>query len=395
MSANNEKKQRKMKKVYRYRERLEEPFRILPGWYRENHRILPWRGTGDPYDVWVSEIMLQQTRVAAARDYFLRFKAELPDVRSLAAVPLDRLLKLWEGLGYYSRPKNMQKAAKMIVSRFDGRIPDNPEVLRSLPGIGSYTAGAIASIAYGVPEPAVDGNVLRVCSRISGNDDDIGLAATKKNLEEAVRGLMKLLCADDIRPEERIDPGDLNQSLMELGAVVCVPNAAPLCGKCPVRGCCTAFRENQLERLPVKAPGKKRRVEKKTILLIQNGDAYLIRRRPDTGLLAGLWEFPSVGGFVSKEEAASAASGLLDDGAVPLYIEALPDAKHIFSHVEWRMKAYRIRVADPDTGASAAARQDRAEPDGEKMRFANARELREVYSLPSAFSAYRDPICGL
>lgn len=361
---------------YRHAERLAEPLRLLPEWYRSNCRTLPWRGTGDPYDVWISEIMLQQTRVAAAKEYFIRFKKEIPDVRHLAEVSVERLLKLWEGLGYYSRPRNMKRAAELIVRDYDGKIPEDPEVLRSLPGIGSYTAGAISSIAYGVPEPAVDGNVLRVCSRISGNDSDIGLAATKRTLEDAIRGLMKAGSAD---------PGDLNQALMELGAIVCVPNGEPLCPECPVRNLCAAHQCGRTDTLPVKAPKKKRRIEKKTLLLIENGGRYLIRRRPDEGLLAGLWEFPSVDGFVKEEDALRAAAALLTEEAEPLSIEKMPEAKHIFSHVEWRMRAYRIRLADPSGGVRAAF-------DGETMRFADAEEMRSRYPLPSAFAAYRDPI---
>jgi A/G-specific adenine glycosylase len=373
----------KKQESYRYADRLAKPFHRLPDWYRENHRILPWRDTGDPYDVWVSEIMLQQTRVGAVKEYFLRFRRELPDVQHLAEVPEERLLKLWEGLGYYSRPRNMKRAARIIMEEYGGRIPDDPDVLRSLPGIGSYTAGAISSIAYGIPEPAVDGNVLRVCARIAGNDSDIALAATKKQLETAIRGIMKTA---------GIDPGDLNQSLMELGALICVPNGSPSCAECPVSDLCEAHLQGKTDVLPVKAPKKKRRIEKKTVLLIENSGKYLIHRRRDEGLLAGLWEFPSAEGFLNAEEALRAAESLLaegentsESGAAPLYIERMQDAKHIFSHVEWRMHAYRIRLADPSRSLQDVFA-------GETMRFADAEELRSRYPLPAAFAAYRDPI---
>lgn len=367
--------------TYRFAERLREPLMALPIWYREHHRILPWRDTGDPYDVWLSEIMLQQTRVAAVREYFIRFKEEIPDVDHLAAIPEERLLKLWEGLGYYSRPRNMKRAAEIIVRDYQGKIPEDPKLLRSLPGIGSYTAGAIASIAYGVPEPAVDGNVLRVCSRVSGNDSDIGQPSTKKALEDALREMMGEFAGRG----GPVHPGDLNQSLMELGALICVPNGEPLCGDCPIRDHCEAAIRDLTGILPVKAAKKKRRIEKRTVLLIENDGRYLIRRRPAKGLLAGLWEFPSVGGYLDERKALLAAADLLSGRADPLYIERLPDAKHIFSHVEWRMHAYRIRLADPSGGIRAAF-------DSDDMRFANAEEMRERYSLPSAFAAYRDPV---
>lgn len=383
---------KKIQEPYRHSDRLAEPFRRLPDWYRKNHRILPWRDTGDPYDVWVSEIMLQQTRVRAVIEYFIRFRRELPDVRHLSEVSEERLLKLWEGLGYYSRPRNMKRAAGIIMENYGGKIPDDPEILRSLPGIGSYTAGAISSIAYGVPEPAVDGNVLRVCSRIAGNDSDIALAATKRQLERAIREIMRM---------DGISPGDLNQALMELGALICVPNGSPSCSECPVSGMCTAHLQSQTGVLPVKAQKKARRVEKKTVLLIENGGSYLIRRRKEEGLLAGLWEFPSEEGFLNPEDALRAAASLLAEGRnaacadggtgpaaeedVPLYIERMPDAKHIFSHIEWRMHAYRIRIADPDGGVRNVF-------DSEKMRFADAEEMRSRYPLPAAFAAYRDPI---
>jgi A/G-specific adenine glycosylase len=379
------------KPVYQKQEALRKALMRLPEWFRENKRELPWRGSGNPYDVWISEIMLQQTRVAAAKEYFLRFRAELPGVKELAAVPEERLLKLWQGLGYYSRSRNLKRAAQIILRDFGGRIPSDPDLLRKLPGIGSYTAGAIASIAYGVPEPAVDGNVLRVCSRISGNSDDIALPATKRSLENALRNLMQEVCTSPSGDEEsKLDPpspnpGDFNQAIMELGALICVPNGEPLCGKCPVRELCYAKSEGCIGRLPVKSGKKQRRLENRTVLLIQNGDRYLIRKRPDKGLLARLWEFPAADGFLASDEAVRAAGSILGREAEPLYIERLPDSRHIFSHVEWRMHAYRIRIADPKDEVQTVF-------DRETLRFALPGEMKERYPLPSAFAAYRDPI---
>ena len=219
-------------------------------WYRENARDLPWRKKPTAYRVWVSEIMLQQTRVAAVLDYYRRFLEELPDVQALAEVPEERLMKLWQGLGYYSRARNLQRAARTIVSGFGGRFPERYEDIRALPGVGDYTAGAVGSIAFGLPTPAVDGNVLRVIARITGDGGDISTPAMKKRVTEA---LARVIPVDA--------PGDYNQALMELGATVCLPNGAPLCEKCPAARLCTAFQQGRTGELPVKAPKKPRREE--------------------------------------------------------------------------------------------------------------------------------------
>ena len=300
-------------------------------WYRQNKRLLPWRDTGDPEDVWISEIMLQQTRVEAVKGYFTRFREALPDAFAIAACPEDRLMKLWEGLGYYNRARNLQKCAEVLVRDYGGKLPADYASLLRLPGIGPYTAGAIASIAFGIPVPAVDGNVLRVWSRLTNCADDISLEATKQACASAAAELMTAA-----------DASDLTQALMELGAVVCVPNGAPLCETCPLRSFCRAYAMGTALSLPVKAAKKPRRVEERTILVLRDADRFFFRKRPSRGLLAGLYEFPGFPGRLTPEEALDAARSL---GADPVRIAPLPEGKHIFTHVEWHMTAYEVLVS--------------------------------------------------
>lgn len=341
---------------------LEEIVTPLVKWYRENKRILPWRDKGNAYYTWVSEIMLQQTRVEAVKPYFERFITELPDVESLADCPQEKLLKLWEGLGYYNRVRNMQEAAQTVKKEYNGRLPEDYQALLSLKGIGSYTAGAIASIAYGINVPAVDGNVLRVISRITESAEDISRQAVRKKIEQQLQEIM---------PEEC--PGDFNQALMELGAVVCIPNGKAKCGECPVASVCLAYRHDKVDSLPVKAPKKARMLEDRTVFIIQDGECTAIRKRPEKGLLAGLYEFPNIQGHLKREEALLYVEKM---GLDPLYIEKLPPAKHIFSHIEWRMQAYRIKVS------SLKKAQDR------ELIFADKEQSGKQYAIPSAFGAY-------
>lgn len=341
---------------------LEEIVTPLVKWYRENKRILPWRDKGNAYYTWVSEIMLQQTRVEAVKPYFERFITELPDVESLADCPQEKLLKLWEGLGYYNRVRNMQEAAQTVKKEYNGRLPEDYQALLSLKGIGSYTAGAIASIAYGINVPAVDGNVLRVISRITESAEDISRQAVRKKIEQQLQEIM---------PEEC--PGVFNQALMELGAVVCIPNGKAKCGECPVASVCLAYRHDKVDSLPVKAPKKARMLEDRTVFIIQDGECTAIRKRPEKGLLAGLYELPNIQGHLKREEALLYVEKM---GLDPLYIEKLPPAKHIFSHIEWRMQAYRIKVS------SLKKAQDR------ELIFADKEQSGKQYAIPSAFGAY-------
>ena len=331
-------------------------------WYRENARDLPWRHTEDPYRIWVSEIMLQQTRVAAVLGYYARFLAVFPSVEMLASADEERLMKLWEGLGYYSRARNLQKAAREITAL--GGFPDTYDGLLALPGIGDYTASAIAAAAFGRREPAVDGNVLRVMTRLTDCHDDISDPKTKRAVRAALAEVM---------PEEAADVRIFNQAMMELGAVVCVPNGQPKCDLCPVRGFCQAGLHGTMEKFPVKAPKKPRVVEERTVLVIQDGSCTAIRKRPPKGLLAGLYELPNTEGYLNREEALEYVKEL---GAEPLYIEELPDARHIFSHIEWRMKAYRIRVSSLEQTHAPG------------ILFADKKESERNYAIPSAFGAY-------
>lgn len=334
----------------------------LLSWYGTNKRQLPWRDRNNAYYTWVSEIMLQQTRVEAVKPYFTRFITELPDVPALAAAPEEKLLKLWEGLGYYSRVRNMQKAAVEIMAEHGGRLPASYEELLKLKGIGSYTAGAIASIAYGIPVPAVDGNVLRVISRITESRDDISAPAVKKQMEITLREVM---------PQDV--PGDFNQALMELGAVVCVPNGPAKCEECPLNALCLAYKNGTVDSIPVKKPKKERLPENRTVLVIQDGARTAIRKRPKKGLLAGLYELPNVPGHLTPEEAVEFVKELELE---PLRVEKLPDAKHIFSHIEWRMIGYRIRV-------SSLMTQENPE-----ILFVEKKQSQKTYAIPSAFGAY-------
>lgn len=343
-------------------ENMTEP---LLRWYEKNHRELPWREQRDAYRIWVSEIMLQQTRVEAVRPYFERFLQALPTVQALAQCPEEKLLKLWEGLGYYNRVKNMQKAAKILCSQYGGKLPADHQALLALPGIGSYTAGAIASIAYGIPVPAVDGNVLRVLARLRMDDGDIMKQSVRSRVERELLAVM---------PADR--PGEYNQALMELGALVCVPNGAPLCEKCPIKELCKARKSGTIESYPVKEKKAGRKLEKRTVLLILDGSHVAVRKRPERGLLAGLYEFPNEKGWLSQDEALSFVE---NQGLTPLQILPLPGTKHIFSHVEWHMKGFLIRL----------------KPDGEKSEklaegcfFVEKQQIRTSYALPGAFVAY-------
>ena len=300
-------------------------------WFRENARTLPWRSDPTPYHVWVSEIMLQQTRVAAVLDYYAHFLEILPTVADLAQCPEDRLMKLWQGLGYYSRARNLQKAARLVTER--GGFPDTYEGLLELPGIGDYTASAIASASFARREAAVDGNVLRVITRLTDDHSDVALPQTKKAIRSQVQ---------EIFPEAGADTRIFNQSLMELGAVVCVPNGPPKCLLCPVRDLCLGRARGTAESLPVKAPKKSRRAEEKTVFLLLRRGQIALRKRPASGLLAGLWEFPNVESALDEPAAAVAVRAW---GLEPLAWKRRLTAKHIFSHVEWHLTGYALEVS--------------------------------------------------
>ncbi len=329
-------------------------------WYREEKRDLPWRHTSDPYRIWLSEIMLQQTRVEAVKGYYERFLKMLPTIEALANCPEDQLLKLWEGLGYYNRARNLQKAAKEIAEKYDGRFPADYESILSLAGIGEYTAGAISSIAFGLKRPAVDGNVLRVMARLLNSKENILDASFKKMAVSEASALVEMA----------ENAGEFNQALIELGALICLPNQKPKCGSCPVRDFCTSFREGTTEEVPVRIKKQKRRIEKRTVLLIRSGEETVISKRGSRGLLAGMYEFPSLLEHVGEEAALHFVE---EKGLTALHIQRLPEAKHVFSHITWEMIGYEIRVA---------------EGEAEGWIFAQREELRTKYALPTAFLAY-------
>lgn len=333
-------------------------------WYDMEKRSLPWREEPTPYHVWVSEIMLQQTRVEAVKPYYKRFMESLPDIESLAEAEEEKLLKLWEGLGYYNRVRNMQLAAKQIMELYAGKMPDEYEKLLGLKGIGSYTAGAIASIAFGRVVPAVDGNVLRVMSRYNMDDGLITDAKVKLRVETE---LMEII------PKDR--PGDFNQAMMELGAVVCLPNGVPKCAECPLQENCKAHQNYCESEYPKKAEKKGRRIEKKTILIIQDADRTVLRKRAEKGLLAGMYEFPNMEGHCVAEEVLQY---LREGGLEPLHIKALEDSKHIFTHKEWHMKGYAVRVDELASKAKVA----------KDWLFIEPSQTKEQYPIPSAFAAY-------
>lgn len=295
----------------------------LMKWYECAKRDLPWRKTKDPYRIWISEIMLQQTRVAAVIPYYERFLEELPSVKDLSEVEEDRLMKLWQGLGYYSRARNLKRAAVEIVERCSGRLPETYRELLSLPGIGPYTAAAIASIAFSEPVPAVDGNVLRVLARLNDDERDIADPRTK---EAVFRQLSESM------PD---DAGTFNQAMMELGATVCVPNGVPLCERCPLKDNCLARKNGTIGERPVKTKKAKREAERKTVFVLKNGERYLIRKRPDKGLLAGLYELPNTEGFLTQKETETFLSRL---GVRPVGTIAKYERVHIFTHREWHMQ---------------------------------------------------------
>ena len=330
---------------------------VLPLWYRVGKRDLPWRQDREPYHVWLSEIMLQQTRVEAVKGYYLKFLNALPTIAHLAACDDDSLHKLWEGLGYYSRVRNLKKAAIKIMEEHGGVFPGEYEAIRALPGIGDYTAGAISSICFGKKEPAVDGNVLRVVSRILEDATPIDLPAQKKKVNELLKA---------VYPEEA---GEFTQALMELGATLCGPNWKPRCEECPCRDFCGGAIHGTAEQFPVKSPKKEKRVEEKTVFILSCDGRYALRKRPDTGLLAGLWEFPNVPGKLETEDALAQAESF---GLRPREIYRQVERKHIFTHIRWEMRGVYLEVAEP----------------GGEFVWMTAEEIEKDAALPTAFRQF-------
>ena len=343
----------------------------LVSWYEAHGRELPWRVDRDAYKIWISEIMLQQTRIEAVKPYFARFMEALPTLSDLAQVEEERLLKLWEGLGYYSRARNLKKCAMTVMENFGGQLPADFEALKKLPGIGPYTAGAIGSLAYGLAVPAVDGNVLRVLSRIMCSYEDIMQTGLRNKMEQLLLHHM---------PKET--PGQFNEAIMELGETICIPNGRPFCEQCPLREDCLGYAAGVQEELPVKAPKKARRIEERTVLVLcyeaVDGDTgeicrqIALRKRPNTGLLAGLYELPALDGHLTKEQVGQV---LETAGFGICGLESTEKARHIFSHVEWDMTGYVVELETL--------------PEETDYLFVERQRLQEEYALPTAFKAFR------
>lgn len=301
-------------------------------WYHANKRKLPWREDISPYRVWISEIMLQQTRVEAVLPYYERFMEHYPSVAALAACDDEELMKLWEGLGYYSRAKNLKKAAQLICTQYHGEFPERFEDILALPGIGAYTAGAISSIAFEQAHAAVDGNVLRVITRLTENSQDITDAGFRRQITEE----LEKVCPVQGR-------GDFTQSLMELGAVVCVPNGMPKCKECPLNALCSAFRNGTQLQYPVKKPKAPRKIEEKTVLVLRYRDRIAVRKRKKKGVLSGMWELPNLDGFFTEELLPrQLAETKPEFTADKLHIVRKERFKHIFTHIEWHMEGFLI-----------------------------------------------------
>lgn len=383
-------------------------------YYDKHKRDLPWREVNNPYYTWLSEIMLQQTRVEAVKEYFARFTRELPTIEDLANADEELLLKLWEGLGYYSRVRNLQKAARQIMENYEGKLPEEKAELLSLAGIGDYTAAAIASICYGKKEVALDGNLIRVFSRLFAQAEDFSKQVAKRELIRKIEELM---------PEDRA--GDFNQAMMDIGAMICIPNGRPLCESCPVRTHCKAFEDGNMLSYPLKKEKKARKIEQKTLFLLHrdgNGKSEtLLRKRKGKGVLMGLWEFPSADGHLNMREVREAVENeILEMEYQIIDIKELPPARHIFSHLEWDMKAYYIvlklreeimagkiveeralvreRINNTDTSKEIGVSEEKSLYNPEEIVdneiteigiWASKKQIAEELSLPSAFKSYQ------
>lgn len=329
-------------------------------WYQKNKRELPWRKEKNPYYIWLSEIMLQQTRIEAVKQYYERFLKQLPTIQDLAEVEEEKLLKLWEGLGYYNRARNLKKAVQVIQEKYSGQMPRHYQELIELPGIGEYTAGAISSIAFDEPVPAVDGNVLRVVSRLVGSKKDILDSRTKKEFTQKLKEIM---------PKQQ--SGDFNEGLMELGELICIPNGEPLCEKCPLQEICIAKNENLTKLIPVRKQKIKRRKEEKTVFLLEFEGKVAIRKRGETGLLANMYEFPNIDKKITKKE----VENILRNWCLTANsIEKIGTHQHIFSHIEWDMIGYKTQVDSMN----------------KEFIWIKKEEILKKYPIPGAFMPFRE-----
>ncbi|MDO5156599.1 MAG: A/G-specific adenine glycosylase [Eubacteriales bacterium] len=330
----------------------------LLNWYQINHRQLPWRDEITPYHVWISEIMLQQTRVESVKGYYIRFLDSIPNIEALASVSDEQLLKLWEGLGYYNRAKNLKKAAQMIINQYNGEFPKQFDEVIKLPGIGEYTAGAICSICFDACTPAVDGNVLRVVMRVLNCNDNIDDIKTKRNVRKEL-----------ISMYETGDCALLTQAFMELGATICIPNGEPKCLQCPIANQCKAYHQKTYQLLPVRNKKKKRKIINMTVFVLHTKDHFGVRKRNSSGLLANLWEFYHVEEHLAPQQALDY---ITKQGYEPIHIEKEIPYTHIFTHVEWHMVAYYV----------SCARQT------DDLLWISKKRLLSEFALPTAFRVF-------
>lgn len=340
-------------------ELLKEIRQPIVEWYQQNKRELPWRKEKNPYHIWISEIMLQQTRIEAVKQYYEQFLKQIPNIQALSEIEEEKLLKLWEGLGYYNRARNLKKAAQIVQEKYHGQMPKRYQELVELPGIGEYTAGAISSIAYDECVPAVDGNVLRVISRVVGSKEDVLESKTKKKFTEKIKEIM---------PKQA---GNFNEGLMELGELVCIPNGEPLCEKCPLQKICIAKNENLTNIIPVRNPKIKRKKEEVTVFLLEKEGKFAIRKRRKTGLLANMYEFPNITRKIGKKEIEKV---LEDWKLVGKDVKRIGTHHHIFSHIEWNMIGYRVQV----------------KVENDEFIWKKKEEILEKYAIPGAFVPFRD-----
>ena len=339
-------------------ENLEQIIKPLLKWYDTHKRNLPWRKNKNPYEIWISEIMLQQTRIEAVKSYYARFMQKLPTIHDLANIEEEKLLKLWEGLGYYNRAKNLQKAAKLIEEKYNGKMPSTYQKLITLPGIGEYTAGAIASISFNEKVPAVDGNVLRVISRVLAKKQDILLPETKKEVTKLLTKYM---------PNQA---GNFNEALMELGELICIPNGEPNCLKCPLKQFCIAYQNNLTNEIPVRIKKVKRKIEEKTVLLLMDPfEKIAIQKRMKKGVLSGMYELPNIEGKLSQKELIQF---LQKEKCYIKEIKFLGEFKHVFTHIEWQMYGYQVNIKECNL----------------PYLWVSTKELEEKYALPTAFKQF-------
>ncbi len=328
-------------------------------WYQKEKRNLPWRSDKEPYHVWVSEIMLQQTRIEAVLPYYRRFMEELPTITDLAYCPEEKLLKLWEGLGYYNRVRNLQKAAKIVVEEYHSAFPQTmPEIL-SLPGIGEYTASAISSICFNKKEAAVDGNVLRVFARVHNDFRNIEDSKVKKEIRNTIQKHL---------PQEA---GKFNQAMMELGETICLPNGEPKCANCPLQKKCLSYQKGTCSHLPIREKKKSTKEEKRTVYLLIYQGKVAIRKREEDALLHNLWEFPNQEGHQNKKEAESFWK---EQGYVLSKIEKGPSYTHVFSHKKWNMISYFIEISNHPNNS---------------YQWLTKEDLEKNYAIPTAFKPFQ------